>query len=317
MPSLPDIAQPDAAELAAKAASEAARARMRRRLTPIRTHSSSSCCVWGHDADSRTSRLRMVRAFAGAGRRHCAGQRGAGSDRPDAALAGACRRGGGQGPFSADDLAYLRDAWDFRNLLLVERPNGDFGNTLMRHFLFDVYHLELLKALTIRRRSGWPRSPPRRSRKWPTMSNAHRIWSCGWATAPMKATGGCRRRSTRCGPMSARCSLRRKVDQAVAAAGIAPDAGQSAPRIGTRPSGASWRGYADRARRSFRAQGRQAGHPHRASGLHSGRDAVPAARLSRRELVGRGAMQATRSPARIEVWNWLARFRTPRSRSSR
>ncbi|MGO1068813.1 1,2-phenylacetyl-CoA epoxidase subunit PaaC [Lysobacter sp. CA199] len=48
---------------------------------------------------------------------------------------------------TADDIAYLRDACDFRNLLLVERPNGDFGNTVMRHFLFDVYHLELLKAL--------------------------------------------------------------------------------------------------------------------------------------------------------------------------
>ncbi|HRO10220.1 1,2-phenylacetyl-CoA epoxidase subunit PaaC [Amaricoccus sp.] len=48
---------------------------------------------------------------------------------------------------SADDLAYLRDAWDFRNLLIVERPNGDFGHTLMRQFLFDAYHLELLKAL--------------------------------------------------------------------------------------------------------------------------------------------------------------------------
>jgi hypothetical protein len=32
----------------------------------------------------------------------------------------------GQGR-SADDLAFLRDAWDFRNLLLVEQPNGDFG----------------------------------------------------------------------------------------------------------------------------------------------------------------------------------------------
>ncbi|WP_425907051.1 1,2-phenylacetyl-CoA epoxidase subunit PaaC [Nitrobacter sp. TKz-YC02] len=48
---------------------------------------------------------------------------------------------------TADDLAYLRDAWDFRNLLLVERPNGDFGHTLMRHFLFDIYHLALLQAL--------------------------------------------------------------------------------------------------------------------------------------------------------------------------
>lgn len=48
---------------------------------------------------------------------------------------------------SADDLAYLRDAWDFRNLLIVERPNGDFGHTLMRQFLFDAWHHEMLKAL--------------------------------------------------------------------------------------------------------------------------------------------------------------------------
>ena len=53
----------------------------------------------------------------------------------------------GQGR-SADDLAYLRDAWDFRNLLLVERPNGDFGNTLMRQFLFDAFHFLQLQALT-------------------------------------------------------------------------------------------------------------------------------------------------------------------------
>jgi ring-1,2-phenylacetyl-CoA epoxidase subunit PaaC len=49
---------------------------------------------------------------------------------------------------SADDLTYLRDASKFRNLLLVERPNGDFGQTLMRQFLFDARHFEMLKALT-------------------------------------------------------------------------------------------------------------------------------------------------------------------------
>ena len=48
---------------------------------------------------------------------------------------------------SADDLAYLRDASDFKNVLLVEQPNGDFGHTLMRQFLFDAWHLPLLKAL--------------------------------------------------------------------------------------------------------------------------------------------------------------------------
>lgn len=48
---------------------------------------------------------------------------------------------------SADDLAYLRDAFDFRNLLLLERPNEDFGLTLMRQFLFDAWHLPMLKGL--------------------------------------------------------------------------------------------------------------------------------------------------------------------------
>ncbi|NLS21192.1 phenylacetate-CoA oxygenase subunit PaaC [Rhizobium sp. P40RR-XXII] len=47
----------------------------------------------------------------------------------------------------ADDLAYLRDGFEFRNILLVERPNGDFGKTLMRQFLFDAWHYLLLKAL--------------------------------------------------------------------------------------------------------------------------------------------------------------------------
>ncbi len=49
---------------------------------------------------------------------------------------------------SANDLAYLRDAWDFRNLLLVEVPNGDFGQTLLREFFFDAFQLPWLNALS-------------------------------------------------------------------------------------------------------------------------------------------------------------------------
>jgi ring-1,2-phenylacetyl-CoA epoxidase subunit PaaC len=48
---------------------------------------------------------------------------------------------------SADDLAFLRDAWDFRCLLLVQQPNGDFGQTMMRQFLFDAWHVLMLDAL--------------------------------------------------------------------------------------------------------------------------------------------------------------------------
>ncbi len=54
------------------------------------------------------------------------------------------REGAGK---SADDLAFLRDAWDFRNLLLVEQPNGDFGVTMMRQFLFDAWHRGALQNL--------------------------------------------------------------------------------------------------------------------------------------------------------------------------
>lgn len=49
-----------------------------------------------------------------------------------------------------DDLAFHRDVSEFRNLLLCEQPNGDFGKTMMRQFLFSVftYHLytELKKS---------------------------------------------------------------------------------------------------------------------------------------------------------------------------
>ena len=38
-----------------------------------------------------------------------------------------------------DALAYLRDAPQFRNLLLVEQPNGDFAMTLARQFLYSAY----------------------------------------------------------------------------------------------------------------------------------------------------------------------------------
>lgn len=48
---------------------------------------------------------------------------------------------------TADDLAFLRDAYDFRNLLLLETPNRNFGHTLLRQFLFDAYQVPLLASL--------------------------------------------------------------------------------------------------------------------------------------------------------------------------
>ncbi len=46
-----------------------------------------------------------------------------------------------------DDLAYLRDAADFRNVCLVERPMEDFGVAMVRLLLFAAYQRELYAAL--------------------------------------------------------------------------------------------------------------------------------------------------------------------------
>lgn len=39
-----------------------------------------------------------------------------------------------------DDLAYLRGERDYLNLLLVERPNGDFAHTMLRQLYFAAFH---------------------------------------------------------------------------------------------------------------------------------------------------------------------------------
>lgn len=48
---------------------------------------------------------------------------------------------------SEDDLAYLRNEREYRNLLLTEQPNGDYATTIARQFLYDVYTFFLYEEL--------------------------------------------------------------------------------------------------------------------------------------------------------------------------
>lgn len=48
---------------------------------------------------------------------------------------------------SEDRLAFFRDATSYRNLLIVEQPNGNYADTMARQFLFDRWHLLLLEQL--------------------------------------------------------------------------------------------------------------------------------------------------------------------------
>lgn len=55
----------------------------------------------------------------------------------------ACLEGKGR---SEDDLAYLRVEREYRNLLLCERPNGDFAQTMLRQLYFAAFMEPYWKA---------------------------------------------------------------------------------------------------------------------------------------------------------------------------
>ncbi len=49
---------------------------------------------------------------------------------------------------TADDLAFMRDQHLFKNVLLVEQPNGDYAQTMLRQYMIDVYHVYLYEELS-------------------------------------------------------------------------------------------------------------------------------------------------------------------------
>lgn len=46
-----------------------------------------------------------------------------------------------------DSLAYLRTEREFKNCLLVEQPNGDWAQTILRQFLFSAFQYQLFNCL--------------------------------------------------------------------------------------------------------------------------------------------------------------------------
>ncbi|NHZ80434.1 phenylacetate-CoA oxygenase subunit PaaC [Massilia sp. CCM 8695] len=46
-----------------------------------------------------------------------------------------------------DQLAFLRDAHEMRCCLMVEQPNGNYADTMVRQFFFDTWHYFLMQGL--------------------------------------------------------------------------------------------------------------------------------------------------------------------------
>jgi ring-1,2-phenylacetyl-CoA epoxidase subunit PaaC len=46
-----------------------------------------------------------------------------------------------------DEIAFLREHGEYLNAILVEQPNGDFGQTIVRQVLIDAFQLELYERM--------------------------------------------------------------------------------------------------------------------------------------------------------------------------
>ena len=53
-----------------------------------------------------------------------------------------------KGEGTVDELAFMRDQHQFKNVILVEQSNGDYAQTMLRQYMMDVYHVHLYSFLS-------------------------------------------------------------------------------------------------------------------------------------------------------------------------
>ena len=215
------------------------------------------------------------RAAARGGRR--AGQHRARPARPGAHRCSATPASSRAPGRDEDDLAYLRDEREFRNVQLVELPNGDFAVTMARQLVFSTYQYELYTALLTSADATLAGVAGRPSRRSTTTATTPPSGCCGSATAPTSRTAGCRPRSTPSGRTSTSCSTpRRRPPRSPRRHRRRP--GRAArPRLDRYVEHGARRGDADRPDVDAGAPGGgRRGHAHRAPGLPARRDAAPA-----------------------------------------
>ncbi len=127
-------------------------------------------------------------------------------------------------PRTEDELAFLRDSSAYRNVQLVERPNGDFAQTLARQFYFDRAHLLLLHGLT---ESTDARVAGIAAKAVKEVAY-HAERSADWVIRLGDGTEESHRRMQRaiddCWPYTGELFAADAVDEALSAAGVATDA---------------------------------------------------------------------------------------------
>lgn len=79
--------------------------------------------------------------------------------------------------YTEDDLAYLRDAWDYKNSLLTEQPNTDWAYTIARSFFYDLFNFQVYSAIVLNSPDDNIKAIAQKSLKEVTY---HKSWSSEW-----------------------------------------------------------------------------------------------------------------------------------------
>jgi ring-1,2-phenylacetyl-CoA epoxidase subunit PaaC len=139
---------------------------------------------------------------------------------------------------SEDDLAFLREQHEFANPALVEQPNGDFGRTIVRQFLIDAWQLALYEQLansSDARLAGIAAKAVKETRY-------HLRYSEGWLVRLGDGTAESHDRVQTAleelWPYTGELFAADALDDAMAAAGIAPDLGSVCATWSARIGGA-------------------------------------------------------------------------------
>jgi len=129
-----------------------------------------------------------------------------------------------------DELAFFRDAPAFVNLTLAEQPNGDFGRTMVRQCLLDAWQLEVYEGLL----SSSDTRLASIAAKAIKETRYHFRFSSGWLVRLGDGTQESHRRVqdalNELWRFTTELFAADEVDDALAAAGIAPDQAALQPR---------------------------------------------------------------------------------------
>jgi ring-1,2-phenylacetyl-CoA epoxidase subunit PaaC len=121
-----------------------------------------------------------------------------------------------------DALAYLREESEYLNLTLVEQPNGDFADTIVRQFLFDAWQYGVYGGLA----SSTDAALAAIAAKGHAEAAYHLRYSGGWLERLGDGTPESHARAARAlanlWPFVNELFVDDDVDRAAAAAGVAP-----------------------------------------------------------------------------------------------